>query len=170
MNKDEIKAFISEKVATGMDLSAIQNALASEKGLRMTFMELRLIASEIESADWSKGDSKKSSAPKDLSAAAPQNPLDEGMEEDGFDDGEEAIDAAAPGEGAPSTGTVVELSRLARPGTVANGSVKFASGASAEWFLDQYGRIGLDKASGKPTADDLKSFQLELQKLLSSGM
>ena len=47
MTNDEIKAFIAEQVAAGVSLSKIQDAL-NEKGAKMTFMELRLLASEIE--------------------------------------------------------------------------------------------------------------------------
>ena len=56
-----------------------------------------------------------------------------------------------------------------RPGAVASGSVKFASGVSAEWVIDQSGRLGLNNASGEPTEDDIKDFQKELQKALSKG-
>jgi len=62
--------------------------------------------------------------------------------------------------------TTVEVSKVVRPGAVASGSVKFGSGVTAEWVLDQLGRLGLEKASGKPTQQDVKDFQVELQKLL----
>ena len=51
MTNDEIKAFISAKVSEGISLSKIQDALLNEKGVRMTYMELRMLASEIETAD-----------------------------------------------------------------------------------------------------------------------
>ena len=59
MTNDEIKAFISAKVSEGISLSKIQDALLNEKGVRMTYMELRMLASEIETADWQKLDKQK---------------------------------------------------------------------------------------------------------------
>ena len=55
--------------------------------------------------------------------------------------------------------------RRAKPGTVANGSVKFGSGVTADWYLDQTGRLGLTNNTGKPTETDIMEFQEELQKL-----
>jgi hypothetical protein len=62
--------------------------------------------------------------------------------------------------------TVVEVSKLVRPGAALSGSVKFASGVKADWVLDQMGRLGLEKPTGKPTPEDIKEFQVELQKKL----
>ena len=50
MTHDEIKAFIADRTREGHNLSKIQDMLA-EQGVKMTFMELRLIASEIETSD-----------------------------------------------------------------------------------------------------------------------
>jgi hypothetical protein len=58
----------------------------------------------------------------------------------------------------------VEISKLVKPGAVAHGSVKFPSGASGDWILDQTGRLGLENSKGKPTPEDLQAFQEELQK------
>jgi hypothetical protein len=77
----------------------------------------------------------------------------------------DAADQAAPA--APRGKTTVELSKIARPGTAASGTVKFGSGVTAEWVIDQFGRLGLDKASGKPDEQDIREFQVELQKLFS---
>ena len=61
--------------------------------------------------------------------------------------------------------TVVEISKLVRPGAAVSGSVKFASGVTAEWFLDQMGRLGLDAVKGgEPTREDIAAFQQALQK------
>ena len=58
MNTDEIKNFIAEKVDEGLSLSQIQDLL-NEKNVKLTFMELRLIASEIESGVFKKQESKE---------------------------------------------------------------------------------------------------------------
>ena len=63
----------------------------------------------------------------------------------------------------------MEVSKLAMPGTVMNGNVKFGSGVTADWFLDQMGRLGLDNvAGGKPSRKDLEEFQIELRKKLGA--
>ena len=53
MTQEEIKKFIAEKVDEDLSLSQIQDLL-TEKGVKMTFMDLRLIASEIESGVWTR--------------------------------------------------------------------------------------------------------------------
>jgi len=177
MDKDQIKRYIAEKVSAGVPLSKIQDMLGEEKGVRMTFMELRLIASELETLDWSKTEKELKPEPK-AAAAQPKDaelsedeelPLDDEplTDEEASLDGEDAAGDALPDDGAP-TGTVVELSKIVKPGMLAGGTVKFASGVTAGWFLDQYGRLGLENASGKPDAKDVEGFQLELQKLLSN--
>ena len=58
MTEQEIKAFIAEKVPEGHTLSKIQDMLKSQ-GVNITFMELRLLASELEEGLWKKEDEKK---------------------------------------------------------------------------------------------------------------
>jgi hypothetical protein len=180
MEKDQIKKFIAEQVAAGLSLSKILDLL-KEKGAAMTFMELRLLASELESVDWSKTDKPEA---KEIAPAKPAPAQESALEEtEVFDGSDEALqDEPLPGEEAeagdapakdgaekPADGglrgkTTVEVSKLVKPGCVASGSVQFGSGAKADWFLDQYGRLGLDKAVGKPDKQDVAEFQAELQK------
>lgn len=157
MQKDEIKQYVAELLNKGVSLSDIQKQLRSEKGVTMTFLDLRLIVSEIENIDWSKQQTEK-----------PKEPEKVGPEEGGLPDETDEL-MGANDESATDGTTVVEVSRLTRPGTIANGSVKFASGIKANWMIDQYGRLGLDKTTGEPTAQDIKEFQTELQKMLSHG-
>ncbi len=163
MTQQEIKLFIAEGIAQGLSLSKIQDALA-EKGTHVTYMEIRLLASEIETSELEKLNKPK---PKQEKPAPAQPPADEeaGLEEN--DDEDLMAPDAADDVNAPAqTGkTTVELSPIAKPGTVANGSVKFGSGVTADWYLDQTGRLGLTNNTGKPTETDIMEFQDELQKL-----
>ena len=166
MDTNAIKKFIAEKVPQGYSLSKIQDML-KERNVNITFMELRLLASEIESGVWAETEAKAEAARK-KDAPAPSGAVPEAEAEDAFppeaDDGAELPPAGAD---QTLTGkTTVEVSPIARPGAVASGSVKFGSGVTAEWMLDQYGRLGLDKPTGKPTEQDIKEFQIELQKAL----
>ena len=56
-----------------------------------------------------------------------------------------------------------------RPGALASGKVTFSDAKSADWYLDQTGRLGLvPKEQGyKPSQDDLMDFQMELQNELA---
>lgn len=166
MDAVAIKKFIAEMVPQGYSLSKIQDML-KERNVNITFMELRLLASEIESGVWAETEAKAEAARK-KDAPAPSGAVPEAEAEDAFppeaDDGAELPPAGAD---QTLTGkTTVEVSPIARPGAVASGSVKFGSGVTAEWMLDQYGRLGLDKPTGKPTEQDIKEFQVELQKAL----
>ena len=170
MTQQEIKAFIADGIAQGLSLSKIQDALTA-KGTHITYMELRLLASEIEVSQLEKLDKPKA---KPAAPAAPAEPAPApGMEEG--DDEEltppEAPAALSAGEAAPETApaagkTVVEVNPIAKPGFLVHGSVKFASGVTADWFLDQDYRLGLSNNSGKPTETDTMEFQKELQKVL----
>ena len=170
MTQQEIKAFIADGIAQGLSLSKIQDALTA-KGTHITYMELRLLASEIEVSQLEKLDKPKA---KPAAPAAPAEPAPApGMEEG--DDEElpppEAPAALSAGEAAPETApaagkTVVEVNPIAKPGFLVHGSVKFASGVTADWFLDQDYRLGLSNNSGKPTETDIMEFQKELQKVL----
>jgi hypothetical protein len=152
MDDMTIKRFVAQKLQEGIKLSDIQNLLADELDCRMTFLDLRLLAAELEDVDWSKFDPAEKKA-DDAAEAAPAV-------------GTAAENTAEGAEPAPAAGkTTVELSRLTRPGAMAHGTVQFGSGASAEWLIDEMGRLGLDKVSGEPTENDIAEFQTELRKL-----
>ena len=177
MTHDEIKAFIADRTREGHNLSKIQDMLA-EQGVKMTFMELRLIASEIESSFWQQAEPKPESAPEAEKTAQEDAPA---ADEDAFpaDDAEAEQpapdDAAANGETpanggepAPRGRTTVTIDQLARPGFLATGGVSFGSGASGNWCLDQMGRLMFEKLEGKPDRQDLQEFQLELQRMFAN--
>ena len=131
-------------------------------------MELRLIASEIDTEELEKLD-KKAEVKKDEPAPAAQPSQDE-IPAESAEPEEMPAEAEVPAEAeAPRGPTVVEVSKLAMPGYALNGSVKFGSGVTADWFLDQMGRLALDKVEGgKPNEKDIEEFQLELRKALGA--
>ena len=175
MDQKQIKEFIAQKVPEGYSLSKIQDML-KDQGVHITFMELRLLASEIEEQVWKETEKTQiaqESAKEIAPAAEPAGDMETFPEEEApapqpapsQEPEQNAADQAAPA--APRGKTTVELSKIARPGTAASGTVKFGSGVTAEWVVDQFGRLGLDKASGKPDEQDIREFQMELQKLFS---
>ena len=179
MTHDEIKAFIADRTREGHNLSKIQDMLA-EQGVKMTFMELRLIASEIETSFWQKADPQPEAAPEPKKPAQNENaaPADEA---DDFPEDEPETEPLPPGDAAPADApaaddgkaaprgrTTVTIDQLARPGFLATGSVSFGSGASGSWCLDQMGRLMFEKLEGKPDRQDLQEFQLELQSMFAN--
>lgn len=154
MTQEEIKQFIADKTAEGMSLTAIQDALSAQ-GVKIRFMELRLLAAEIESV----------LAKKEADKAAAEAPAPEEKKT-------EEAPAPAPAETAPDGAakvrgaTTVSVSPIQRPGFAMSGSVSFGSGVTADWYVDQTGRLGLDNASGQPDEQDIQEFQIELRKAL----
>ena len=144
----EIKRFVAAKLAEGESLSNIQNMVNAEFDQHMTYMDLRILASSLD-VDWQALDpNAKKAAPAEAEAApAPgEAPAEAGAE---------AAPDAATGD------TVVEVGKLARPGMMFSGTVKFASGSTAEWYVDSMGRLGLENLVGeKPTQEDVEKFQI----------
>jgi hypothetical protein len=143
MNLDETqRKRVAAWVDEGLKLADIQKRLENELGLRMTYLDLRLLVDDLKLK------------PKDPPAApkAPPSIL------------EEPKPAVEPGE--TRSGKVnVTVDQLARPGALVSGKVKFSDGKSAEWVLDQMGRLGLVPAEKgyKPPPADLQEFQVALQ-------
>jgi hypothetical protein len=141
MNLDEAQR---QKVAgwidEGLKLAEIQKRLETDFGLRVTYLDVRLLVDDLRLK------------PKD--PPAPPKP---------------ALPPELPAEPAPAaspmTGVSVTVDHLARPGTMVSGKVKFSDGKTAEWFLDQTGRLALAPAEKgyKPPAADLQDFQRALQ-------
>jgi len=144
---------VSQWIEEGLSLSKIQDKLASEFGLRMTYMEVRFLIDDLAL--------KLKDAPKEPPAELGKTP---------------AQPSAAPApKGTPaaedtiSSGVSVTVDQVTRPGSLVSGKVKFSDGKTAEWYLDQMGRLGLvPKEQGyKPSQDDLMDFQAELQNELA---
>jgi hypothetical protein len=63
----------------------------------------------------------------------------------------------------------VSMDSITRPGALVSGKVTFSDGQSADWQMDQYGRLGVaPKTPGyKPSQSDVASFQAELETALA---
>lgn len=150
--ENDIKIFMASRIAEGISLSDIQNEVNEKFQLSMTYMDIRILAAGLD-IDWQAKAAAKAEEEKKEEETAP----------------EEAAPEEAPA--APADGqTVVEISKLMRPGTVLSGSVKFASGSTADWYIDQTGRLGLENLVGnQPTQEDIQQFQVELEKAVYGG-
>ena len=160
-NEVEIKRFMAEQLQQGLSLSEIQQLVNDKFKVKMTYMDIRILASELDTIDW-----------KALDPRAQAEAAKKAKEEAEAKAAEAAEDvpgtAAAPaGQGS----TVVELSKIARPGMMLSGTVKFASGSTADWYVDQMGRLGLENLKGeKPTPEDVEAFQIELENVARKAM
>ena len=180
----EQRAAVSQWVAAGDSLAAIQRKLTEELKLSMTYMEVRFLVDDLGLELKSPAPAKPIAPPP---AAAPAEPPAKkglfGKLKDAVTGGSsDAAEAELPAEEAmldedfptdlpPETAAPaglanvkVEVDRLTRPGTLVSGSVTFSDGVSAKWAMDQYGRLMLDAADKayKPAQADIQAFQAEL--------
>jgi hypothetical protein len=149
------RAKVAEWIGQGLKLFEIQNLLASELGLKMTYMETRLLVDDLKLT------------PKDAEAAARTPEIGKGAQTANTDP---APEVAEEPETAQAPGSVsVSVDQLTRPGALVSGKVTFSDGNRAEWYLDETGRLGLmtQKQGYRPPASDLQQFQAALQQELS---
>jgi hypothetical protein len=153
---EEQRQRVSVWISEGAKLSEIQNRLASELGVKLTYMEARFLVDDLKLVPKDPEPPKvvepvAGAKPADK-AAAPASPLDDNL---------------AP---LPSSGKVsVVVDQITRPGAIVSGKVTFSDSQTADWYLDQSGRLGVvAKQQGyKPSAADLQDFQIALQQELA---
>ncbi len=163
MNLDESqRKIVAEWIKQGLKLSDIQSRLASELGVRLTYMEVRLLVDDLKLT------------PKDVEPAkAPASPLTAGGPPPAPSRGGATGPKAGPGQPAEPAGVPgkvsVSVDQLARSGAVVSGKVTFSDGNQAEWYLDQTGRLGLvaQQPGYRPPAGDVPEFQAALDAELS---
>jgi hypothetical protein len=149
MNLDESqRQKVAAWIADGATISQIQSRLASELGLKLTYMEVRFLVDDLKLT------------PKDPEPPKVAAPVAEATKPA---DKKSTPPPAEP-PGMPG-GVSVTVDQLARPGAIVSGKVAFSDGQQAEWHLDQTGRLGVvPKQQGyKPTAADMQQFQAALQ-------
>ncbi len=130
-------------IVQGAKLSEIQNRLLSEFGIKLTYMEVRFLVDDLKLTP------KDPEPPKTPEPAVLAKPVEEKS-------------APAPGK------VTVGVDQIARPGAVVSGKVTFSDGKTADWYLDQTGRLGVVPAQQgyKPSPPDVQQFQTALQEEL----
>jgi hypothetical protein len=129
-------------IGEGLKLAEIQKRLEAEFGLRLTYLDVRLLVDDLKLKP---KDPPPPPKPVTIAGAKPAEPS--------------PMDAPAPGK------VNVTVDQLTRAGSLVSGKVRFSDGKTAEWFLDQTGRLGVaptDKGY-KPAPADLQEFQAALQ-------
>ncbi|HUA67436.1 MAG TPA: hypothetical protein VMA13_02715 [Candidatus Saccharimonadales bacterium] len=153
MNLDETqRQRVTAWILQGAKLSEIQSRLAEEFSLRLTYMEVRLLVDDLKLTP------KDPEPPKHVEPPpAPSKPAESKI-------------AKSPNDPLPPSGKVsVSVDQVTRPGAIASGKVTFSDSQTADWYLDQMGRLGVvPKQQGyKPSATDVQQFQAALQNELA---
>jgi len=139
---EEQRKQVAQWLAQGAKLSEVQDRLAREFGIRLTYMEVRLLVDDLK-----------------LQVKDPEP-----------EPGQAPATAAAQGHSAATQkGVRVTVDELTKPGAVLSGKVTFSDGQKADWYLDQMGRLGLapEKPGYRPSAADLEEFQTQLDRELA---
>ncbi len=141
-------------VADGLKLSEVQNRLAAELGVRLTYMEVRLLVDDLK-LKLKDPEVPLPAAPVTPPTVAPDQPIASPMA---------PTPPIAPG--ATAGGVSLAMDQLTRPGALVSGKVTFSDGMNAEWYLDQTGRMGVvpQQQGYKPSAADVQQFQLALER------
>ena len=142
MTNEERKPIVAQLLKEGRSLSEIQDYLRKERGDSITYMELRLLLSEMPDAKL-----PEKEPPKPVVLPPEPKP------------------AAAAGK------LSISVDQTPAPGTMLSGYARFNSGAKAHWFLDEMGRLAVEPELGseKPTQKDMQEFSTELRRLLQPG-
>lgn len=141
---------VSKWIQDGEKLSQIQKRLETEFGIRMTYLDVRLLVDDLKLT------------PKDP-APAPTPDIGKSEPQPAKAEEEVAEPQAAGGK------VSVSVDALARPGALVSGKVTFSDGNKATWYLDQMGRLGVapDVQGYKPSQPDIVEFQTTLQNELA---
>ncbi|MEI6561685.1 MAG: hypothetical protein WCO68_06315 [Verrucomicrobiota bacterium] len=143
---DEQKREIASWIASGAKLSEVQQRLGETFGVRLTYMEARLLVDDLKLVPAEKAESEKKPAQPDATAPA------------------------MPEDAAPATGGVcVEVDAIMRPGALVSGKVTFSDGVRADWSLDQQGRFSMlpSQEGYRPSQADLAEFRKVLERELT---
>lgn len=134
-------------IAEGATLADVQRRLKDECGIPLTYMDVRFLVDDLKLQ--LKEQPKQTEAVERLAAAK--------------EEGEHARAGAGAATGAVS----VTMDTITKPHALASGRVTFSDGETAEWLLDQTGRLGLNptKPGYRPTQKDIMDFQTELQRV-----
>jgi hypothetical protein len=150
MNLDETqRKQVAAWIEEGLKIADLQKRMEAQWGLRQTYLEVRLMVDDLKLTP--KNPAPLPPPPKIAATPAAKTGDD------------------LPPRDAPASKVRLTLDQITRAGAMVSGKVKFSDGKSADWYLDQMGRLGLAPAEKgyKPSAADLQDFQVALQEELA---
>lgn len=142
---DEQKKTVALWIGEGASLADVQRRLKDELGMGLTYMDVRFLVDDLKLQ--LKEQPKQSEAVDRLAAAKQEGDTER--------------------QGAPTGGVRVTMDAVTRASALASGKVTFSDGETADWMLDQTGRLGLNPTNPgyRPTEADIMAFQRELQRV-----
>jgi hypothetical protein len=163
----EQKKSVSEWVAAGDNLYAVQKKLADQFKVSMTYMDVRFLVDDLnlelkdpvpkaDASDVSKGPSASPAPEKKGLIDKPKEKLGLGKDEE-----EPVADEAGP---AGAVSVSVDKVSL-HPNAMASGSVSFPDGVTGRWIVDLQGRPGITEVSRpgyRPSPANAQAFMQEL--------
>ncbi|MGA2016412.1 MAG: hypothetical protein ABSH26_05615 [Opitutaceae bacterium] len=164
------KKTVSEWVASGDTLYAVQKKLSDQMKIQMTYMDVRFLVDDL---NLQLKDPEPKADASDVSRGAPaaerKGFLEKAKEKLGLSAG------AAPGpaeddeelEGpAPTSGVRVTVDKVnLNPNAMASGTVTFGDGVTGKWMVDHQGRpalLELSKPGYRPSPAEAQAFMQEL--------
>jgi hypothetical protein len=166
----EQKISVSEWVAAGDNLYAVQKKLADQFKVSMTYMDVRFLVDDLNLQ-------LKDPAPKaDASDVSKGSPAKPAPEKKGFmDKAKEKLglgkdEAADADQAAPASGVSVTVDKVSlNPNAMASGTMTFPDGVTGRWIVDLQGRPGIvevSKPGYRPSPADAQAFMQELSAAL----
>ena len=150
LNNEQLE-LVKQWIAEGNGLSDIQKRLREELDISMTYMDVRFLV-------------------LDLGLALREDQESKPVQNANLETAVSSAEASGPAEDALASGVSVEIDRVLKPGALISGTVRFSDGVSADWALDQMGRIAINarQPGYRPSQEDLQAFQQELSRLIQS--
>jgi hypothetical protein len=157
---DAQKQTVAKWIEQGLKVAEVQKRLAAEFGLRLTFLDVKLLIGDLDLVPRDQPE-KPPARPEAPAKGAPPPP-------------EKAVQPAKPApetaESQPAKGVAVTVDELPQPGAIASGGVTFSDGMTATWYVDELGQLGVmtQQKDYRPSAADFEQFQNALEQALSS--
>lgn len=163
---EDQKSTVAEWVEAGESLSSIQSKIQESFEISMTYMDVRFLVDDLGVELKEKNEEKKSKVESADVEEAVLEPVDDG---DASGAASPTDDLLGESQSAGGGGSVsVSVDKVQRPGTVVGGDVTFSDGVTAQWQIDQMGRLGIvpPKEGYQPPEADIAEFQTQLQSIL----
>lgn len=153
---------VEQWAADGATLNDVQTRLKNELGISLTYLEARLLMLDV--GVRLKDKPREQPKPED---PAPATPQDEVAEPGVPTEDESPVDVDDP-EATPGGTVTLTADQITTPGALISGKVTFSDGQTANWYLDQFGRLGLGGAPQgyQPPKGDIPQFQQQLDMLM----
>jgi hypothetical protein len=155
---DEQKHAVAAWIEEGAKPADVQARLEKEFDIRVTYMEIRFLIDDLKVMPKDPAPPEPAAAPVPVAAAeteaAPLEPEPNPLADDAL--------------GQTASKIAVKVDDITRPGAMVSGRATFSDGKTSEWYLDQYGRLGMvpSEPGYRPPQQDLMDFQVALEKEL----